>query len=161
MSVNVKIKPLSDTVIIPSKAHPDDACYDIYCNAEGVVCIPPHQTAKIPTGFATEIPNGYCAHIYARSGMATKNGMRPAQGTCIIDAGYRGEWFVPIHNDTDVPQSIMYGMRFAQFAIMPVEQVAFTVVAPDEELSSTERGEGGFGSSGYTVAAECVSCTLQ
>lgn len=141
----VKIKKIYDDVKKPTKAHEDDACFDIYAYCKKSVMVPPHRTVKIESGFATEIPTGYCALVYARSGMATKAGLRPANCVAVIDAGYRGEWMLPIHNDTDKPKYVNNGDRIAQFMIAPVLD---TYLAEVEELEDSERGDGGFGSSG-------------
>lgn len=152
--IDVKIKQLYDNVILPKKAHEDDACFDIYAHipvgninvSEGkTLIIEPHQTLFIQTGFATEIPEGYCAFIFARSGVASKRYLRPAQGVPVIDAGYRGEWLIPLHNDSNIRQYIMDCERIAQFMIVPVLQ---TNLIPVENLSDSDRGNGGFGSSG-------------
>lgn len=153
--ITLKVKKLSETAHLPEKAHEDDGGFDIYadmptstlygtCEA-GVVEIPPHCTAKIPTGIATEIPHGYYAAIHARSGMATKRNLRPAQGVSIIDAGYRGEWIVPLHNDGTTTQYVRHGERIAQFTILPVPVVNLLEA---DELNETSRGNGGFGSTG-------------
>lgn len=172
--LDVKIKRLSDTAKIPTKAHPTDACYDIYANIpnerykiaksmditdvysaffcggelteEGDgIAIEPHCTVKIPTGFATNLPHGYFAAVFARSGLATKQGLRPANCVCVIDEPYTGEWFIPIHNDTNEVKIIKHGDRIAQFTLMPYYDVNFIET---NELADTDRGMGGFGSSG-------------
>ena len=151
--INVKIKPLYNNVILPKKAHSDDACFDIYSYipvgnvnfSTPALIIEPHQTLFIQTGFATEIPEGYCALIFARSGLASKRGLRPAQGVPVIDAGYRGEWLIPLHNDSNESQIVESGERIAQFMIVPVMDTNLIQVS---ELNDSERGNGGFGSSG-------------
>ena len=150
--MNLKIKKLYKSSILPVKANEDDACFDIYadliCDNEfndDVVVIPPHKTVLIHTGFATEIPKGYWAPIFARSGLATKRFLRPSQGVAVIDAGYRGEWLVPLHNDSDVPQSVKHGERIAQFMISECIPVC---LVETEEFSESTRGTGGFGFSG-------------
>ena len=151
--INVKIKPLYNDVILPKKAHSDDACFDIYSYipvgninfSTPTLIIDPHQTLFIQTGFTTEIPEGYCALIFARSGLASKRGLRPAQGVPVIDAGYRGEWLIPLHNDSNESQIVESGERIAQFMIVPVLDTNLIQVF---ELNNSERGNGGFGSSG-------------
>ena len=159
--LELKIKRLSDTAHLPTKAHPEDACFDIYAHLPNAtyhewnggievkerhgIKIMPGETVMIDTGFATAIPNGYYAAIYARSGLGIKQGLRPAQGTGIIDANYRGEWKVGLHNDSNEVRIVQNGDRIAQFAILPVPNVALEEV---NELDPTERGDGGFGSSG-------------
>lgn len=100
---------------------------------------------KIGTGIAVEIPEGYFGAIFARSGLATKRGLRPANCVGVVDADYRGELIVALHNDTDFAQEVAEGERIAQLAIIPHLSVRFVEV---DDLSSTERGEGGFGSTG-------------
>ena len=100
---------------------------------------------KIGTGIAVEIPEGYFGAIFARSGLATKRGLRPANCVGVVDADYRGELIVALHNDTDLVQEVAEGERVAQLAIIPYLPVNFVEV---DDLSSTDRGEGGFGSTG-------------
>lgn len=164
--LNLKFKRLTPTMTIPTKAHPTDACFDLYADLGPVykkaleqdsqstenidltevgLEIPPHSTKLIDTGFATNIPHGYWAAIFARSGLATKNGLRPAQGVPVIDEPYTGEWKIPLHNDTHLTQVIKHGDRIAQFTLLPYFS---TVLEEVDELEQTDRGEGGFGSSG-------------
>lgn len=156
--IDIKIKRLTDTATLPTKAHPSDACFDIYAdlmsdpkyghpdNQENSFCyIAPHQTKLIPTGFATEIPHGYWGAIFARSGLASKQGLRPAQGVPVIDENYRGQWHIPVHNDSDKLRIIKHGERIAQFTLLPWFEINLTEV---DELDETERGANGFGSSG-------------
>ena len=150
LSINIKL--LTDQAKMPEKAHADDACFDIYSDftnlnlgLEDVLSVPPHTTVKVPTGFATEIPHGYWCPIYARSGIATKEGLRLAQGVAVIDENYRGEWMIPIHNDTDQMRYIRHNERIAQFNLMENFNPTLNVV---DSLSDTDRGVGGFGSSG-------------
>lgn len=159
--IDVKIKRLYDTARTPVKAHSSDACFDLYAHIPDAVyhewnggievkeCrgvkIRPHETVMIGTGIATEIPIGFYAPIYARSGLASKQGLRPAQGTCVIDADYRGEWLIPLHNDSSETRIVHDGDRICQFTILPVLDVELQEVA---ELNETNRGMGGFGSSG-------------
>lgn len=157
--LNVKIKRLSDTAIMPTYGSAKAACMDLYanigyCNAMTVdglkqrpdyVEIPPHATVKIGTGFAFQPPEGYCGLIFARSGLATKQHLRPGNCVGVADEDYRGEYIIPLFNDGDEPQIIHHGDRIAQLVFMPYEHVAFTEV---DELDSTERGDGGFGHTG-------------
>lgn len=149
--LSLKIKRLSKTAKLPTKAHSNDACFDIYANIEERVfgctnlIIPPHTTVKIPTGFATEIPHGYWAAIFARSGLASKQGLRPSNCVAVIDEGYRNEWLLPMYNDSDKDQIIHHGDRVMQFTLLPYYDTELTEV---DELNTTERGLGGFGSSG-------------
>ena len=170
--IDLKFKRLTPTMTVPTKAHPTDACFDLYADCpeshyriintvvengvrttfiprvpleKGGVTIEPHQTIIINTGFATNIPHGYWGAIFARSGVATKKGLRPAQGVPVIDEPYTGEWKIPLHNDTDEPQVILHGDRIAQFMLLPYFDTNLIEV---DELDSTDRGSGGFGSSG-------------
>lgn len=150
--MDLKIKKLYKSATLPMKANEDDACFDIFadliCDNEfndDVVVIPPHRTVLIHTGFATEIPKGYWAPIFARSGLSLKRFLRPSQGVAVIDAGYRGEWLVPLHNDSDVPQSVKHGERIAQFMISEVLPVN---IIETDDFSESTRGMGGFGSTG-------------
>lgn len=160
-TLNLKIQRLTNTAKLPSKAHEEDACFDIYADipdehyvycfgfpkeyhGKGVV-IPPHETILIPTGFATEIPMGFWGTIFARSGLASKQGLRPAQGVAVIDEPYRGEWKIPLHNDTDEAKIIHHGDRICQFMLLPYFDTNLIEV---DSLSSTDRGDGGFGSTG-------------
>lgn len=156
-AINVKIKRLSETAQLPTKAHAFDAAFDLYGDIQDTfkpfgstedvkgIKVMPGQTVKISSGVAMEIPNGYWGAIYARSGLATKQGLRPANCTSVIDAPYRGPIIVPIHNDSNEVQIIHHGDRIAQFMLAPVIETSFEEV---NELSDSDRGEGGFGSSG-------------
>ena len=159
--MEIKIKRLTPTALIPTKAHVSDACFDLYLDAPdalyhawsgGVelktargIRIRPHETVMLHTGIAMETPIGYYAAIYARSGLASKQGLRPANCTGIIDAAYRGEVMVAMYNDSDQTRILRHGDRIAQMAILPVLDV--NLVEADK-LSETERSSGGFGSSG-------------
>ena len=148
--LEMKFKRLSDTMIVPTKAHDTDACFDIYADAlsssdSGEICIFPHETVLIPTGFATNIPHGYWGAIFARSGLASKQGLRPANCIAVIDEPYTGEWKVPLHNDSEDIRVIHHGDRIAQFTLLPYYDIQLEEV---NELDGTDRGDGGFGSSG-------------
>lgn len=157
--LELKIKRLTETATIPTKAHVTDACFDIYadigytttCYIDGLrkvpdsITIPPHKTIKIHTGIATNIPHGYWGAIFARSGLATKQGLRPAQGVPVIDEPYTGEWLIPLHNDTENEQIVHHGDRIAQFMLLPWYE---TIIKEVDELDSTDRGSRGFGSTG-------------
>ena len=144
--LNLKIQKLTNTAKLPTKAHPTDACFDIYADLSNEhVAIPPHQTILIPTGFATEIPHGFWGAIFARSGLASKQGLRPAQGVPVIDEPYRGQWLVPLHNDSEEIRIIHHGDRICQFMLLPYFDTNLIEV---ENLSETDRGNDGFGSSG-------------
>ena len=143
--VNVSIKKLYPDAQIPTRGSAQAAGYDLYAYLSVPVTIYPHSTVKIDTGIAVAIPDGFFGGIYARSGLATKQGLRPANATGIIDSDYRGNIIVALHNDTDKAQLVMPGERIAQLIIQPYLPVEFAEV---DELDKTERGEGGFGSTG-------------
>lgn len=151
--MNIKIKKLRKDAKIPTRGSAGSAGYDIYATSSqileetklGYYVIPPHGTVKIPTGLAFELPDGYFAGLFARSGLATKEGLRPANCVSVCDADYRGEYMVPIHNDSDEWRNINPGDRIAQMILLPCQSLIFEEV---DELSETERGEGGFGSTG-------------
>lgn len=141
----IKFKKLTNTATVPTKAHAEDACHDLYADEPDGVVIPPHQTVKIHTGIAMEIPTGYWGAILARSGISTNRGLRP--GNCIgcVDNIFRGEVMVALHNDTGMEQKIEHGERIAQFCLMPQYYTEFIEV---DELNYTDRKDGSFGSSG-------------
>ncbi|MFA5166752.1 MAG: dUTP diphosphatase [Candidatus Paceibacterota bacterium] len=141
--MKVKIKKLTTTAMVPTYATRGSACFDIY--ADSFANIFPGEADIIRTALAFEIPAGYVLKIYSRSGHGFKNGIRLANGTGIIDSDYRGELQIKLHNDGTERFEVEPGYRIAQGMLEKVEQVQFKVVA---ELSETERGKGGFGSSG-------------
>lgn len=143
--MNIKIKRLSEEATIPTRGSEYSAGYDLYANIEKPVSIKPHETVKIGTGWAIEIPDGYFGAIFARSGLATKEGLRPANCTGVCDSDYRGEYIVAIHNDSDVVREITPHERIAQLVVIPYLYVDFKET---DELSDTSRGRGGFGSTG-------------
>ena len=158
-AINVKIKRLSETAQLPTKAHDSDAAFDLYADiqetyipfgktfeeSEKGIKVMPGQTVKVSSGVAMEIPEWYWGAVYARSGLATKQGLRPANCVGVIDSHYRGPIIVAIHNDSNNVQIIHHGDRIAQFKLAPVIETKFEEVS---ELSDSDRGEGGFGSSG-------------
>jgi len=145
--VNVKIKKLYEDTILPTRADNGSAGMDLYAhlNNDYMRVIKPHTTEMISVGFAMETPNNTYGAIFARSGLASKKGLRPANSVGVVDSTYRGEVFVALHNDTDTPQQIMNGDRIAQMIIMEYPTVG---IIETDTLSETERGNGGFGSSG-------------
>lgn len=156
--IDIKIKRLTDTATTPTKAHHSDACFDIYADCPNDIFydwdkredvngirIEPGCAKVINTGFATNIPNGYFAAVFPRSGMGIKRHLRLSNSTGIIDSGYVGEWLISIYNDGNETQIIKHGDRIAQFAILPVLDVNLTEA---NELDKTDRGANGFGSSG-------------
>lgn len=145
LSAKIKIKKLTDTAKTPTRGSEHAAGYDLYADVKEDVQIKPHETAKIGTGIAMEIPDGYFGAIFARSGLASKEGLRPANCVGVCDSDYRGEYIVAIHNDSEKTRTITAGERIAQLVVMPYLPVTFDEVA---ELTDTNRGEGGFGSTG-------------
>lgn len=143
--MNIKIKKLNENAIIPTRGSNQAAGYDLYACTKTSMLIMPHQTVKVGTGLAMELPDGYFGAIFARSGLATKQGLRPSNCVGCCDSDYRGEYIVALHNDTDIPQTINPMERIAQLVVMPYLPVEFDEV---DELNETERGVGGFGSTG-------------
>lgn len=145
LSAKIKIKKLTDTAKTPTRGSEHAAGYDLYADVKEDVQIKPHETIKIGTGLAMEIPDGYFGAIFARSGLAAKEGLRPANCVGVCDSDYRGEYIVAIHNDSEETRTVTAGERIAQLVVMPYLPVTFDEVA---ELTDTNRGEGGFGSTG-------------
>lgn len=143
--MKINIKKLTDTAVLPERGSAYAAGYDLFADIKEAKEIQPHTTAMIPTGLAMEIPEGYWGGIFARSGLASKEGLRPANCVGVVDADYRGEVKVALHNDSDVVRTIAVGQKIAQMVIVPFLSVEFDEV---EELSDTVRGVGGFGSTG-------------
>ena len=141
----VNIKKLDEKAIIPTYGTEFSAGADLYNLSEEPVAIEPHSTVLIHTGIAVEIPVGYCGLIFARSGLASKRGLAPANKVGVIDADYRGEVMVALHNHTDMLAAVEPGERVAQLAIVPFLKAEFNLA---DELSDTDRGQGGFGSTG-------------
>lgn len=141
----VKYTKLNELAKEPTRGSSAAAGYDLYAAIDNDIIIAPHTTVKVGTGLAFELPQNTFAAIFARSGLATKQGLRPANCVGVCDSDYRGEYIVAIHNDTDVEQTIAAGDRIAQMILLPYIPMVFEEV---EELSDTERGSGGFGSTG-------------
>ena len=142
--IDLKIKKISENAVIPSYGSASAAGADLY-SAEEEIVIKPGETKLVHTGFAMEIPEGYVGLIYARSGIATKRGLAPANKVGVIDSDYRGEIMVSIYNHSSETQTIAAGERVAQIVITPYLTVNFV---ESEELDDTLRGSGGFGSTG-------------
>ena len=143
--MQISIQLLNDLAKIPTRGSEYAAGYDLYAATDYIIDIAPHSTVKIGTGVAMELPEGTFGAIFARSGLATKKGLRPANCVGVCDSDYRGEYIVPLHNDTDEMMSIEPGERIAQLIVMNFNPIEFNIV---DSLSSTERGNCGFGSSG-------------
>ena len=138
-------KKLNPNARLPRYASECAAGADLCACLEHPVTIAPGETALLPTGLALEIPAGFAGLVYARSGLATKRGLAPANKVGVVDADYRGELMVSLHNHGAVPQTVEDGERIAQLVITPFLTARFTET---EELTQTARGAGGFGSTG-------------
>ena len=145
MKQNVPVKILRPNALLPTYGTEFSAGADLYACLDAPVTIAPGQTVLIPLGFAMELPAGYAGFVFARSGLATKRDLAPANKVGVIDADYRGECMVPLHNHGQTPQTVEHGERIAQMVILPFLACAFFEA---ETLSDTARGEGGFGSTG-------------
>lgn len=141
----IRVKKLNDNAVIPTRGSEYAAGYDLYSCIDEDLYIPSGKTKKIGTGIAMEIPHGYFGAIYARSGLATKKGLRLANSVGVIDEDYRGEIIVPIFNDSNFGETIKPGERIAQLIIQKYEEADFVET---EELNDTKRKAGGFGSTG-------------
>lgn len=143
--MTINIKKLKDNAKIPTRGSEYAAGYDLYACIDERVKIAAHSTQKIGTGLAVELPEGFFGAIFARSGLATNKGLRPANCVGVCDSDYRGEYIVALHNDTDESVMVNPGDRIAQLVVMPFLPVEFNEV---DELDETVRGNGGFGSTG-------------
>ena len=151
--MEVNLVKLNSNAVIPTQGSKRAAGFDLYAclrdddTTRDVVYveIAPHTTVKIGTGLAIQPPNGYFGAIFARSGLATKQGLRPANCVGVCDEDYTGEYIVAIHNDTDETHYIQHGDRIAQLVFLPYLDVEFKETA---SLDKTERGADGFGSTG-------------
>jgi dUTP pyrophosphatase len=138
--MKLKIKKLRDGAKVPTRAHHDDAGLDVYC-CERII-LPPHTTVKVPTGIAYEIPEGYCIFAWDKGSVGSK-GIKTLGG--VLDSGYRGELFIPLHNLNNQEYVFEAGDKLAQLVVQKVE---FPDIEEVEELSDSLRGEGAFGSTG-------------
>lgn len=143
--MKINIKKLTEKATLPTYASEFAAGCDLYACLDNEEAIKPGETMLIKTGLAIELPIGYAAFIYARSGLASKRGLAPANKVGVIDCDYRGEIMVALHNHSSEAQTILPNERIAQMVIAPYITADFNLV---DELSSTERGQGGFGSTG-------------
>lgn len=157
MNPVVKVNKIYEDAHIPTYGSTKAACADVYAyipankadlydeQGNPIIRIPPYSTRMIGTGLRFAPADGWAILGYARSGLATKRGLAPANCTMVIDEDYRGEAFVPLYNHSNITQEITHGDRIAQFMFVPYYQAQFDVV---DELDETERGAGGFGSTG-------------
>lgn len=143
--MNIKVKKIKSNATVPTRGSEQSAGYDLYACISGPLVIAPHSTEKVSTGIAMEIPEGYFGAIFARSGLAAKEGLRPANCVGVCDSDYRREYIVALHNDTDEIKKINPNERIAQLVILPFLPIEFEEV---NDLSITTRGSGGFGSTG-------------
>jgi dUTP pyrophosphatase len=145
MKFDLRIKKLRDNAQMPTYGSEFAAGADMYAAIDEAVTIQPNETKFIPTGLAFEIPEGYAGFIYARSGLACKKGLAPANKVGVIDADYRGEVMVALHNHGTEAQTVEAGERISQMIIAPFITANFIF---SDELDDTVRGAGGFGSTG-------------
>ena len=143
--MKIKIKRLNDRAIIPTYGTEFSAGADLYALLDSAITIQPHETVFVHTGISVEIPEGYCGLIFARSGLASKRGLAPANKVGVVDSDYRGEVMVALHNHSEIDAEIDVNERIAQLVVAPFLKVEFNET---DELSDTIRGEGGFGSTG-------------
>lgn len=143
--MNIKVKKLKSGATVPTMGSKFAAGADLYSAEDADVVIEPGETKFIGTGLAMEIPEGYVGLVYARSGLACKRGLAPANKVGVVDSDYRGEIKVALHNHGKEAQTVEKGERIAQMVIAPYLSVNYEEA---DELSETERGEGGFGSTG-------------
>ena len=141
--LNVKLKRLSPDATVPTRGSKYSAGLDLYSTEERL--IHPGESELIGTGFAMQLPAGYFGAIFARSGLATHYGLRPANCVGVVDCDYTGEVMVSLHNDSSVPYVVQSGGRIAQMILLPYHNVRFEEV---DELDFSDRGTGGFGSTG-------------
>ena len=141
----VAVKKLREGASLPTFGSNEAAGADLYACLEHDVTIAPGETVFVPTGLAMELPRGYAGLIYARSGLAGRRGLGPANKVGVEDSDYRGEFIVALHNHGSQPQTISHGERIAQLVVTPVLIPEYIEV---ETLSDTQRGTGGFGSTG-------------
>ena len=143
--MDVRIKKLNDLAKIPTRGSKFSAGYDLYAATNYDIQIPPHSTVKIGTGLAMDLPYGYFGAIFARSGIATKRGLRPANCVGVCDFDYKGEYIVAVHNDSNETMTVLADERIAQLILLPYQDIDFKEV---DELAKTDRGDSGFGHTG-------------
>ena len=144
----VKIKKLNESAILPTKGSDKAAAYDVYAcirSDNNEAYINPHETVKIGTGLSMTPPEGFFLGVYARSGLSSKEGLRPANCVGVCDEDYTGEYIVALHNDSEKARVVKHGDRIAQLILQKRYDMDFVEVS---ELDATERGAGGFGSTG-------------
>jgi dUTP pyrophosphatase len=143
--MNIRYKRLNDLAKVPTRGSEYAAGYDLYAATDREISLFPHTTQLIGVGLAFELPDGYFGAVYARSGLASKKGLRPANCVGVVDSDYRGEVMVALYNDSGFDQEIKVGDRIAQFILEERTCVEWEVT---DTLDETERSSGGFGSTG-------------
>lgn len=143
--MKINVKKLNEKAIMPTYGSAYAAGADLYACIDEEITIAPHATVMLPTGLALELPVGYAGFIYARSGLASKRNLAPANKVGVVDCDYRGEVKVALHNHGETAQTVAVGERIAQLVVAPYVTAEF---AEADELSDTARGAGGFGSTG-------------
>ena len=143
--MKIPVKKLKVNAVLPTYGSAEAAGADLYACLEAPVTIHPGKTVFVPTGIAMEIPRGYAGLAYARSGLACKQDLAPANKVGVIDSDYRGEFMIALHNHGSETRTVNHGDRIAQLVVTPVFTPGFE---ESETLSDTLRGEGGFGSTG-------------
>ena len=141
----IQLKKLKENALLPARGSEHAAGYDLHACLEEDAVILPGQTVKIGTGLAIAVPDGYFGAVFARSGLASKEGLRPANCVGVCDSDYRGEYIIALHNDSDTARMVHHGDRIAQLVILPFLPAEFE---ESENLPETARGAGGFGSTG-------------
>ena len=141
----LQVKKLRAGARIPTRGSALAAGYDLYACLEEAVTIAPGETRSVGTGLAIALPKGWFAGIFARSGLSVREGLRPANCVGVCDADYRGEYIVPLYNDSAEMRTVVPGERIAQLILLPCRTLRFEEV---DALTDTDRGEGGFGSTG-------------
>ena len=145
MTQTVRYQKLDERAVEPRYGSADAAGADLYAVMDEPLTLRPGQTALVRTGLAVEIPAGFVGLVCARSGLATKRGLAPANKVGVIDADYRGEILISLHNHSGEPQTVEHGERVAQLLLMPYLTAAYEQA---DSLTDTDRGAGGFGSTG-------------
>lgn len=141
----IRVKRLKEKAILPTYGSAEAAGADLYACLDAPVVIQPGEAVFIPTGLSMEIPKGCAGLIYARSGLACKRGLAPANKVGVVDSDYRGEFMIVLYNHGNAPQTVEHGERIAQLVVTPVFTPGFVEVT---ELTDTQRSGGGFGSTG-------------
>ena len=141
----IQVQKLRPDATLPSAGSDQAAGYDLFACIDAPVEIAPHTTARIGTGLAMAIPEGWFGAVFARSGLASREGLRPANCVGVCDSDYRGEYIVALHNDAAVTRTVNPGERIAQLVVLPCQSLCFQEC---EALPVTQRGAGGFGSTG-------------